>query len=102
VIPDYENLEKEARHGFNVLKTLRGQEVLQESQRLWKNPPKFGTNPRTERPHDIGNFVYHTNGGQMLKQKRIPISENQMKYLKEKGSQVSSIVCVVLVSVVVL
>ena len=92
VIPDYENLEKEARHGFNVLKTLRGQEVLQESQKLWNNPPKFGhTNPRTERPHDIGNFVYHTHGGQMLKQKRIPISEKQIKYLKEKGSQVRSI-----------
>jgi len=88
-IPDYEKLEKGARLGDNVLKTMRGHEVLEEAQRLRDNPPKFDhTNQRTERPHAVRTFRYFDGQGrESLTQKRITIPEGEKKFMS--GSQVS-------------
>jgi len=57
VIPDYEKLERGARFGDGVLKTMRGQEVLDESLRMRDDPPRADQqNKRAERPHAIRNF----------------------------------------------
>jgi hypothetical protein len=88
-IPDYETLERGARFGDNALKTFRGQEVLDEALRMRENPPKFDhTNQRAERPHAIRKFRYYNKGGETLKEKRIPIPEDEKKYLEMSGSQV--------------
>ena len=86
-LPDYEKLERGARLGDAALKTLRGQEVLSEAQRVRENPPKFdSTNQRSERPHAIRKFRYYDKGVELLKEKRIPIPEDELKYVS--GSQV--------------
>ena len=80
--PDYEKLEKGARLGDGVLKTMRGQEVLEEAQRVRENPPKLDhTNQRTERPHAVRTFRYYGQGKESLTQKRIPIPEDEKKFL---------------------
>ena len=87
-IPDYEKLEKGARFGDSVLKTMRGQEALEEVQRVRENPPKFDhTNQRTERPHAVRTFRYYDGQGkESLTRKRIAIPEDEKKFLS--GSQV--------------
>lgn len=87
-IPDYEKLERGARFGDNVLKAFRGQEVLDEVLRMRENPPKFDhTNQRTERPHAIRNFRYYDKGGEVLKEKRIPVPDDERRHLEMSGSQ---------------
>ena len=86
-IPDLKKLEKGERLGDSVLKSMRGQEVLEEAQRVRENPPKFDhTNQRTERPHAMRTFRYYDKGKEVIKEKRIPIPEDEKKYLP--GSQV--------------
>eukprot|EP00802_Teleaulax_amphioxeia_P008491 Tamp_08500.p1 GENE.Tamp_08500~~Tamp_08500.p1 ORF type:complete len:347 (+),score=51.58 Tamp_08500:601-1641(+) len=85
-IPDLKKLEKGERLGDSVLKSMRGQEVLEEAQRVRENPPKFDhTNQRTERPHAMRTFRYYDKGKEVIKEKRIPIPEDEKKYLP--GSQ---------------
>ena len=82
-IPDYEKLEKGARLGDSALKALRGQEVLDESIRVRDNPPAFDhTNRPTNRPHQVSHFRYYGRGGEIFREKRLPLSKDEIKCLE--------------------
>jgi len=92
VIPDYEKLERGARFGDGVLKTMRGQEVLDESLRMRDDPPRADQkNKRAERPHAIRNFRYFNKDGEFVREKRISIPDDELCALTKSGAVVSLI-----------